>query len=151
VTHISQMKLDKILLMITINDKCLGLTDKGHRGLKGNNSTLGREEQVCWHAHISLTGLPAATAICTSNFYHQADNGKTCEVISTPKCHTWCSIEAYFWACWTLGLCLGHVQTSHPWTGRQCLSHPPLTYCIPLHPLLAYVNKPEVLLTSEGC
>ena len=150
-THISHINLDKILLMITINGKCSGLADIGQRGLTGNKSTLGREEEVCWHLHNSLTGLAAATAKYTSNFYHQADNGKNCEVISIPKWHTWCSTEAHFWTCWTSGLCLGHVQTSHSWTGRQCFRHPPLAYCIPLCPLLAYVNKPEVLLTSKGC
>jgi len=40
------MNLDKICLMITINDKCLELADTGQRGLKGNKSTLGREEDV---------------------------------------------------------------------------------------------------------
>jgi len=32
--------------MKTMNDKCSGQADIGQRGLKRNNSTLGREEQV---------------------------------------------------------------------------------------------------------
>jgi hypothetical protein len=37
---------------------------------------------------LSPTGLSAATAKYTSNFYHQVDNDKTCMVISTPDRHT---------------------------------------------------------------
>jgi len=40
------MNLDNILLTTTINDKCSGLADIDQKGLKGNNSTLGREEEV---------------------------------------------------------------------------------------------------------
>jgi len=65
----------------------LELADIGQRGLKGNKSPLGREEDAGLYPHNSLTGLSAATAKYTSNFYHQADNGKIYEVISTPKCH----------------------------------------------------------------